>query len=104
MNDIDLTKKCADAMGIPVKAFPANTIEYYWRIEPACFVNYNPLHNDAQAMALIRKFELDMHVHHSPEQGKICYASHWDGPERRDAYAYDVELNRAIVKCVAKIP
>ena len=79
MTDLEITLLCAEAMGYK----PGE--HYHWR----------PLHDDAQAMALVKKFRLNIHAH--DEQWKV---EEWgdDG-----AMALHETLNRAICECVAKM-
>lgn len=76
MTDLELTKLCADAMGLT-----SWHDKSYW---------YEPLTNDSQAMALVKKFKLDIE---------------WMGTDTdlwRVEYAHsDESLNRAICKCIA---
>ena len=48
MTDLELTKLCAEAMGIEISPV---------RHGDGDFSLYDPLHDDAQAMALVKKFE-----------------------------------------------
>jgi hypothetical protein len=85
MTDLEMTKLCAEAMGI-VQSMHVNE-DGLW--------TYYPLHDDAQAMALVKKFHLE------------CYwnGSVWgvlDGPSGC-AHELRGDLNRAIVECVAKM-
>jgi hypothetical protein len=67
----------------------------HWIPQP---LPYNPLHDDAQAMALVKKFELGLGrgkdrswiAHTTREAGTFCHSSNND-------------LNRAICECVAKM-
>jgi hypothetical protein len=59
---------------------------------------YDPLHDDAQAMALVKKFGLSI----APELGQgrgLWRVNHWRDPP----LVLDTDLNRAIVECVAKM-
>ena len=87
MTDLEITKLCAEAMGIAWdKGCPnimcAECDEYA--------IPYDPLHDDAQAMALMKKFpgacldEFDLYV----------IMRGMDAP---------MDLNRAICECVAKM-
>ena len=91
MNDLEITRLCAEAMGLKTapersKAF-SETASGLW-----CdgFVFYDPLHDDAQAMALMKKFpgacldDFDLYV----------IMRGMDAP---------MDLNRAICECVAKM-
>lgn len=93
MTDLEMTKLCAEAMG------------WNWKEHGSLFISsgtgpweaYDPLHDDAQAMALVKKFDLMV----SP---KLLQRPRWfvsDGTLGRGGYS--VDLNRAIVECVAKL-
>ena len=87
MTDLEITRLCAEAMG------------YHYMNDtgtPAMILTqeglYRPLHDDAQAMALVKKFNL--HI------GK------WDSGwacEYRGQVSTNADLNRAICECVAKL-
>ena len=95
MDDLTLTRLCAEAMG-----YRLDRDGGYSRLcqgagmdEPDWFeFIYNPLHDDAQAMALVKKFQLSITV------GDKWWAT---PPEGQDASSDD--LNRAIVESVAKM-
>ena len=62
--------------------------------------NNDPLHDDAQAMALVKKFRLT--IGHC---GSLYVVEWWgSGTESPEVWAENNDLNRAIVECVAKIP
>lgn len=83
MTDLELTKLCAEAMG-----FTQWHEKSYW---------YEPLTNDAQAMALVKKFELKLHP---ALLGKNSWlVSTCETP----FYGAAGTLNRAICECVAKM-
>ena len=97
MTDLEMTRLCAKAMGYTdFRNHGRDEIRF------ACSVAelrppYNPLHDDAQAMALVKKFKLDAYGRDG----------HWDvwlvGTRFDDRhFAYSDNLNRAIVECVAK--
>ena len=96
MTDLEITKLCAEAMGITgwlTGDDPMVTNEAGEFVEP-----YDPLHDDAQAMALVKKFELCI----SSEQdrnGKRWEAGDGDGR----VVGESKDLNRAICLCVANM-
>jgi hypothetical protein len=80
MTDPEMTKLCAKAMDVD-PAWP-------WR----------PLHDDAQAMTLVKKHQLRVHP---PE---INGSPRWWVLNNEETHgAESDDLNRAIVKCVAKM-
>jgi hypothetical protein len=77
MTDLELTKAC---------------VEVY-------FTGYDPLYNDAQAMALVKKFKLC--IDPFSEDGSNCWVVWHPSKDVRNLGGLD--LNRAIVECVAKL-
>lgn len=94
MTDLELTKKCAEAMGYEVLGFEGNSIHHYWRLGPGFMTDYDPLNNDAQAMALVKRFNLNM---------SSCAGQPWSVWPNALAETVHADLNRAIVECVANI-
>ena len=126
MTDLEITRLCAEAMAfthswdnrgrafLELRAFSDNLAP-----EPT----YDPLHNDAQAMALVKKFPISIEERHSQSRTLyldgpatlyvppiipwykikidtgICY------PEAPNGiwYSEGANLNRAICECVAKM-
>jgi hypothetical protein len=83
MTDLEMTKLCAEAIG-----------EYeLWANAPE---QYDPLHDDAQAMALVKKFQLCLTI---MEDG-TWMVEHVTN-KRFDSTSRDTDINRAIVECVA---
>ena len=101
MTDLELTEACAEAMRI---AHEINTdshgqefVEIIQACNPGNGGEYEPLHDDAQAMALVNKFRLHIGctsdgLWFATEQGTETAQTHDGG-----------NLNRAICECVAKI-
>lgn len=122
--DIELTKLCAEAMGYESldvgytdgedetprqRELDASqwmhrhglwSVGEYWINEAAgswiTRSDYDPLHNDAQAMALVKRFKLDVWW---PFSGQTWRCS--DGTTTRPTEHED--LNRAICLCVAQM-
>jgi hypothetical protein len=93
MTDLEMTKLCAEAMDIQVVADESGTLWGAidrWRETP-----YDPLHDDAQAMALVKKFRLSLTAEH---QGGWIVNRNTDEIEVRNQWA-----NRAVVEWVAKM-
>ena len=93
MTDLEMTKLCAEAMGIEIDE--QCTYRQGTRI-------YHPLHDDAQAMALVKKFPMTI------EPPVLTVDGYWhiESVEIIDGICpdvYDKDLNRAICECVAKI-
>ena len=98
MSEQELTKLCAEAMGHSVygQFGDPEKGEEWWDIGDDRPVAYDPLHDDAQAMALVKRFKLALYW--DCEERGWCVAPELTGP---DLSAKD--LNRAIVECVAKM-
>ena len=100
MTDLEITKLCAEAMDVLVEE------EYWagigakvlvtseWDENYQCRCRYDPLHNDDQAMALVKKFTLQVWM---PVNGV------WEAIWPHHAKARSESINRAIVECVAKM-
>jgi hypothetical protein len=121
VTDLEMTKLCAEAMGWkhlgavghdkperhatkPYCLFGCND----WWLDPSgyelccgpCQMHYDPLHHDAQAMALVKRFELQS----SKMNGDWCVAFNFSAiSDFKGHHASKVDLNRAIVECVAKM-
>jgi hypothetical protein len=101
MTDIEMTKLTAEAIGFHVAT---GTGEQVWchKCWPDPHDNkgiflFDPLHDNAQAMALVKKFKLNI--------GQLSNACQVFTPlDAGHIYQADsADLNRAIVECVAKI-
>ena len=99
MTDLEMIKKCAEKMGYD---------KYGWQtggivtgsdlpiLMPTGRITYDPLHNDAQAMALVKKLRLMIWTE----------TAYWlvADSECEDRFrAINKDLNRAIVECVSKL-
>ena len=85
MSELEITKLCAEAM--------FDSLEWEQRL-----FDYNPLHDDAQAMALVKKMQLFI----MPEHEGLA----WHVSDKDDHVKYAVgsdSLNRAICECVANM-
>ena len=93
MTDLEMTKLCAAAM----KDFP-HMVEIdgglWFGYESCVGPKYDPLHDDAQAMALVKKCKLQI------AYGDGRWAASHDGISFTD---YHDDLNRAIVVCVSTL-
>lgn len=93
MTDIEITKLCARAMGI--KVFRPENRSGWWEGSVLFATPYEPLRDDAQAMALVKRFPLETlaamtnHIRVSANVPEMI--------ERA------LGLNRAICECVAKM-
>ena len=90
VTDLEITKLCAEAMDIPRLHIYAEVGGGHGR--------YDPLHDDAQAMALVKKFNFKIDTH-----SKLVSVQGEDyGWDTVDYHKAD-DLNRAICECVAKM-
>ena len=88
MTDLEITKACAEAMGVKILAEGG----FILASVNGCAVAYDPLHDDAQAMALVKKFNLRI------------WRTNFNGACGWDVGGTDSpDLNRAICECVAKM-
>jgi len=111
MTDLEAIKLCAEAMDLlrkvmqRGKVYPVQMgssvapVEYYEHLSENGMIirQYDPLHDDAQAMALVKRFNI---VSDRKGDGPWVVAIHNSG----NLYFHeDADLNRAIVYCVAKM-
>jgi len=98
MTDLELTRRCAEAMGLSIQEIRDSAREYR-NPGASLFITdgdeYDPLHDDAQAMELVRAFKLWISPLHS---GKTRVETN-EGGNLTDGST----INRAIVECVAKM-
>lgn len=98
MDDLEMTKLCARAMGLPEL-----NDDFDYEDEEGSIRSYTPLVDDAQAMALVKKFNIHIEAPDLPvfvRWGVFC----WIGPDKgANAHGRSTDLNRAIVECVAKM-
>ena len=98
MTDLELIKKCAEKMGYEQTPESFEAENWYYDGDEFKLFHYDPLHNDAQAMALVKKFSL--HINRwSVEDGHDWEVSLPD----ENYYINNKNLNRAVCKCVAKM-
>ena len=104
MTDLEITRLAAEAMGVDFsKGFGTITCKECGEIG----IPYDPLHDDAQAMALVKKFQLDI-VAPAGRKYTAWWAHQVIGFNFRGepivSYGGNHEnLNRAICECVAKM-
>ena len=92
MTDLEIIRRCAEAM----KDESAAALEF---LEEGHRGGYEPLYDDAQAMALVKKFRLGI---------LYCDDDEWQVFDMRIIGVYKYEtisapLNRAICLCAAKM-
>lgn len=100
MTDHEMIVRSAEAMGWAVKVVhgaPTYTVYYQRNVSPKPdWCEWQPLRNDAQAMALVKALRLDVEP-----QDERWMVSVWTDDAKRTNNAFHEELNRAIVECVA---
>lgn len=95
MTDLEITKACAVAMGYAVELRATTSGENHWEH----MVNsqlYEPLRDDLEAMALVKKFKLTI----TPP---LALAPTWEASQTGGQYYEHADLNRAICQCVASL-
>jgi hypothetical protein len=113
VTDLEITRLCAEAMGwkplddvFPM--FDGEPVGVYLKhagVEDGV-VSYVPLHDDAQAMALVKKFEAFIQPPFHDGAGELMEGWKVDilvKDEREEVEAIDADLNRSICECVAKL-
>lgn len=97
MTDLEIVKKCAEKMGLSeVNVFSP----FFYARDKDGVREFDPLHDDAQAMALVKKFGLQLKQDISTLSWAVTH--YFNNYECSGAFHYD--LNRAICECVARLP
>lgn len=96
MTDVELTKACAMAMGADAWTDINGRWYCYVRGQEAIF---DPIHDDAQAMALVKKLTLRIQ-----KTGSQWNAWKDHGFIRPPELGRSADLNCAICECVARMP
>ena len=91
MTDLEMTRLCAEAMEYHIEQESTRAIQVFehW---PA----YDPLRDDAHAMALVKK--VGLHIGGDGPSG-----GEWLVVAEHPYFTKNTDLNRAIVECVAKM-
>ena len=95
MTDQEITELCAMAMPhLPKMVKHEGKLRFGYKgcLGPA----YDPLHDDKQAMQLVKRFGLNISYHYGKNVARVS-----DGLSIKTPYRAD--LNRAICECVAKM-
>ncbi len=90
MTDLEMTKLCAEAMGI------ANIYE-------TPDGGYDPLTSDAQAMALVKRFPVNIWNGDVPAKRYRVVCSWREEGVLKEIGSWNDDINRAIVECVSKM-
>ena len=100
MTDLEMTRLCAEAMGLSPRVFSDSTEphdkEYKW-VTTLAGERWNPLQYDAQAMELVKKLRLNIFTL-GPHK-----VWHVEPDDREDDSVEGKDLNRTIVECVARM-
>ena len=97
MTDLEITRLCAEAIGYTKWGAHHGDMPGFTKETGI----YNPLHDDAQAMALVKKLRLRIGavlVSKGDEPGQD-----WMVEKNNNAFSTGPDLNRAICECVAKM-
>jgi hypothetical protein len=95
MTDLEMVRLCALAMGYTYSDGMAERTGREGEWETSHRWRYDPLHDDAQAMQLVKKCRLSV--------GCLRGSGTWNVVGTYPAEAENSDLNRAIVECVAKM-
>lgn len=97
MNDMEMTRRVAVKLDLPnISAFAGSVT--YLNANSGWPRVYDPLHNDSQALALVKRFHMSVTCHQDDIGGYDYCAT--CGPHQAFV-AHD--LNRAIVQCAVKL-
>ena len=99
MTDLEITKLCAEAMGLEVPSWSVKATVLTVYDSAGVLSRYDPMHDDTQAMALVKKFKLNI------RPADWLPRWHWRvGNELTiQPMSINTDLNRAICECVAKM-
>ena len=102
MTDLEITRLCAEAMKITYEIGGENDDgdALVWIDKRRNGLEYTPLHDDAQAMALVKRFGLNI-TGHSIDDGSTEPWCVWL-PRSLGGVVEAEDLNRAICECAAK--
>ena len=110
MTDLEITRACAEAMSLNAvvdervrssrRVFIFDVADSVWE-DSSYHTLYEPLRNDAQAMALVKKFKLNVGIG-SADHARL-WSAHWIPQEGKRCVAHSSNLNRAICECIAKM-
>lgn len=106
LSDLEITKACFDAMGL---------VQEWKSFEPAYFdpglgewgsvVRYAPLTDDAQAMALVKRFDfvIERELISKKSRGQDWGVTLFDRVGKVHTVRHEPDLNRAICLCIARM-
>ena len=108
MTDLEVTKLCAEAMKFSA-CRPYGGASHRFQIAHAGFgwELYDPLHDDAQAMALVKRLRVMLRPEYSGGVYDRKLTGRWIAATNtaglNDYQEVNADLNRAICECVAKM-
>lgn len=111
LSDLELTRACAEMMGLDRSPYGENRLEVVtWHGpdgEHPTYRIYDPLHDDAQCFALVKKLGILLF---KPQEKWQAVPAKWWNNAPKYSYAEDynplaenTDLNRAICEAVAKL-
>jgi hypothetical protein len=104
MTDLEITKLCAFAMGHMVRLSALHGFAPSIPIDIGLGDYYDPLHDDAQAMALVKEFHIWIEGRYTYIDMKVFpWKVEINDGEDQAWQAENSDLNRAICECVAKM-
>lgn len=106
MNDLEMTKLCAEAMGLQnpriQETLSGDKFVTYGPLDQALIPRYWPLQYDAQCFALVKEFHLEI-IPITMMDGSFKEWSAWKDRMTRAVWSESPNLNRCIVECIAKL-
>lgn len=94
--DSKITRACADAMGIRPNADLVRSVNYGYAL---AHMGYDPLHDDAQAMALQKRFGIATNPLHDGRWEASTYAD-----DMGELAIIGADLNHALCELVTHLP
>lgn len=101
MTDLEMARLCAEAIGLIVQdqSERAIFVSVKKKDHRLLWKRYDPLHDDAQAMALVKKFKIECTRKHGEWNTLVGPSESVTGDETGS----NTDLNRAICECVARL-
>lgn len=109
MDNLTIVRLCAEAMGLPFREVGG---EIQFRVPSSRglndWVTYRPLHDDAAAMALVKRFNMSVYGSIIGEPWEAEIEQLRDPPNKEYpvttvAHATETDINRAICTAVARL-
>lgn len=105
MTDLELTMACAWAMGHDIELLMEGTPQAHWYSTGSGPGEYDPLHDNAQAMALVKRFTLQLE--YLEPDWNVYWRADWvesdGGGAPKSVVTEDTNLNRAICLTIAQM-